>query len=63
MPKKQKRKRRRAGEGVYFEFHGAYTSESKADAKARKRRGFVIKRIPRGQRKRRYIVLTERAPF
>ena len=44
-------------------FHGSYNSKDKAEAKAKKRGGFLISRVPRGMRKRRYIVLTERVPF
>ncbi len=58
-----KRKKKPAGEGYAFMFHGSYTSKGKAEAKARRRDGFLISRIPRGTRKRRYIVLTERVPF
>jgi len=57
------RKKRSAGEGYAFMFHGSYTAKNKADAKAKRRDGFVISRIPRGMRRRRYIVLTERVPF
>ena len=58
-----RRKKRSATEGYAFMFHGSYSSKEKAEAKARKRDGFLISRIPRGMRKRRYIVLTERVPF
>lgn len=58
-----KRKRKAAGDGYAYTFHGSYAAKSKAEAKARKRGGFLISRIPRGMRKRRYIVLTERVPF
>ncbi len=58
-----KRKKKSAGEGYAFTFHGSYSSKEKAENKARKRDGFLITRIPRGTRKRRYIVLTERVPF
>jgi hypothetical protein len=58
-----KRKRKPAGEGYAFMFHGSYTAKNKAEAKAKKREGFVISRVPRGTHKRRYIVLTERVPF
>jgi hypothetical protein len=58
-----KRTKRRAGEGFAYMFHGSYNSREKAEAKARKRGGFLISRVPRGMRKRRYIVLTERVPF
>ncbi len=44
-------------------FHGSFTDKGKAETKAKKRGGFMISRIPRGMRKRRYIVLTERVPF
>jgi hypothetical protein len=56
-------RRKRAGEGYAFSFHGSYGAKEKAEAKARKRDGFVIARIPRGMRRRRYIVLAERVPF
>jgi hypothetical protein len=58
-----KRPKRRAGEGFAYTFHGSYNSREKARAKASKRGGFLISRVPRGMRKRRYIVLTERVPF
>lgn len=58
-----KRKRKPAGEGYAFAFHGSFTAKSKAEAKAQKRGGFVISRVPRGMKRRRYIVLTERVPF
>jgi hypothetical protein len=58
-----KHKKRSAGEGFAFLFHGSYSSKEKAEAKAKRRGGFLIRRIPRGMRKRRYIVLTERVPF
>jgi hypothetical protein len=58
-----KRKKKPAGEGYLYAFHGSYNTKAKAEAKARKRDGFLISRIPRGMKKRRYIVLTERVPF
>ena len=58
-----KRKKQPAGEGYAYTFHGSYSAKAKAERKARKRDGFVISRVPRGTRKRRYIVLTERVPF
>ncbi len=58
-----KRRKKPAGEGFAYLFHGSYSSEDKAEAKAKKRGGFLISRVPRGMRKRRYIVLTERVPF
>ncbi len=58
-----KRKKKPAGEGYAFMFHGSYTVKNKAESKARKRGGFLISRVPRGSSKRRYIVLTERTPF
>ena len=58
-----KRRKKPAGDGYAFTFHGSYTSKDRAEAKAKKRGGFLISRIPRGNRKRRYIVLTERVPF
>lgn len=58
-----KRKRRPAGEGYAYTFHGSYSSKEKAENKARKRDGFLISRIPQGMKKRRFIVLTERLPF
>lgn len=58
-----KRKKRPASEGFAFTFHGSYSSRERAESKAKKRGGFLISRIPRGMRKRRYIVLTERVPF
>lgn len=58
-----KRRKRPAGEGFAYLFHGSFNSKAKAEAKAKRRGGFLIRRIPRGMRKRRYIVLTERVPF
>jgi hypothetical protein len=58
-----KREKRRAGEGYAFVFHGSFSSKQKAESKARRRGGFLISRVPRGMKKRRYIVLTERVPF
>jgi hypothetical protein len=58
-----KRKKRPAGEGYAFTFHGSYSSKEEAERKARKRDGFLISRIPRGMKRGRYIVLTERVPF
>lgn len=58
-----KRKKKPAGEGFAYMFHGSYSSKERAEAKAKKRGGFFISRRPRGMRKRRYIVLTERVPF
>jgi hypothetical protein len=58
-----KRKRKPAGKGFAYIFHGSYNSKQQAEAKAKRRGGFLISRIPRGMRKRRYIVLTERVPF
>jgi hypothetical protein len=56
-------KKKPAGEGYAFMFHGSYSSKDKAEGKARKRGGFLISRVPHGMSKRRYIVLTERTPF
>lgn len=58
-----KRKKKPAGEGFAYTFHGSYNSKQQAETKAKKRGGFLISRVPRGMRKRRYIVLTERVPF
>lgn len=58
-----KRRKKQAGEGFAYLFHGSYTSKDKAETKGKKRGGFLISRVPRGTRKRRYIVLTERVPF
>ena len=58
-----KRKKNPAGEGYAYMFHGSFTSKDKAEVKARRRDGFLISRVPRGMKKRRYIVLTERPPF
>ena len=58
-----KRKKKPAGEGYAYMFHGSYSSKEKAESKAKKRDGFLISRVPRGMRRRRYIVLTERVPF
>jgi hypothetical protein len=58
-----KRRKKEASDGYAYTFHGSYNSKQLAEAKAKKRGGFLISRIPRGMRKRRYIVLTERVPF
>lgn len=58
-----KRGRKPASDGYAFTFHGSFSSKEKAERKAAKRGGFMISRIPRGMRKRRYIVLTEKVPF
>lgn len=63
MPRKKRKRRSPAGEGVYFSFHGAFTNEAKARAKAKARDGWVVKRYLRGQQKPRFIVLAERVPF
>jgi len=57
------KRKKPASDGYAFTFHGSYTSKDKAESKAKRRDGFVISRVPRGRRKRRYIVLTERMPF
>jgi hypothetical protein len=58
------RKRKKpAGEGYAYTFHGSYSEKSKAKSKAKKRGGWLISRVPRGTSRRRYIVLTERVPF
>ena len=59
----KRKKRKPAGEGYAYEFHGSYGSKPKAETKAQKRGGWLISRVPRGTSKRRYIVLTERTPF
>jgi hypothetical protein len=58
-----KRKKKPAGQGYTYEFHGSYREKEKAERKARRRGGWLISRVPRGMSKRRYIVLTERTPF
>ena len=58
-----KRRKKNAGEGYAFTFHGSYSSKAKAESKARKRGGWLISRVPRGTSKRRYIVLSEQVPF
>ena len=58
-----KRKKKPAGEGYAYEFHGSYSEKSKAESKAKRRGAWLISRVPRGPSKRRYIVLTERVPF
>jgi hypothetical protein len=58
-----KQKKRPATEGYAYTFHGSFSSKEKAESKARKRDGFLIIRVPRGMKKRRYIVFTERVPF
>jgi hypothetical protein len=61
----KQRKKKPAGEGFAYTFHGAFSRRSDAEAKARKRGGFIISRVPRTMRKRRYIVVTDRqgGPF
>jgi len=59
----KRKKKRPATEGYAYTFHGSFSSREKAESKARKRDGFLISRVPRGMKKRRYIVLTERVPF
>ncbi len=63
MAKKVKKQKKPASDGYAFSFHGSYLSKDAAQKKAKKRGGFVISRFPRGQRKRRYIVLAEQVPF
>lgn len=58
-----KRRKKPAGEGYAFTFHGSYSEKSKAEGKAKRRGGWLISRVPCGSSKRRYIVLTERVPF
>ena len=58
-----KRTRKPASDGYAFTFHGSYTAKDKAEAKAKRRGGFIISRVPRGTSRRRYIVLTETVPF
>ena len=58
-----KRRKRQASDGYAYTFHGSFSSKDRAEAKAKRRGGFILSRIPRGMRKRRYIVLTERVPF
>ena len=60
---KGRRKRKHSSEGYAYTFHGSYLDKQKAEAKAAKRRGFIISRVPRGMNRRRYIALTERTPF
>lgn len=59
----KRKKKRAATEGYAYTFHGSFSSKEKAENKAQKRDGFLISRVPRGMKKRRYIVLTERVPF
>jgi hypothetical protein len=61
--KKKRKTRRRATEGMGYMFHGAFKSEAKADARARERGGFYLKRTVPGRHGTRYVVMTERAPF
>jgi hypothetical protein len=60
---KRKKRKKSAGEGYAYLFHGSYTSKPRAETKAEKRGGWLITRVPRGSSKRRYIVLTERTLF
>ena len=59
----KRKKKRPATEGYAYTSHGSFSSKEKAENKARKRDGFLISRVPRGMKTRRYIVLTERVPF
>lgn len=52
-----------ATNGYSFAFHGSFTAKDKAEAKAKRRGGFFISRVPRGTKRRRYIVMTEKVPF
>jgi hypothetical protein len=58
-----KRRKKTAGDGYAYAFHGSYSEKAKAQSKAKRRGGWIISRVPRGMNKRRYIVLTERVPF
>jgi hypothetical protein len=68
MARKKKTRKRRATQGMGYDFHGAFASKADALAKARRRKGWVVKRWMRGQSKPRYVVLTntrysEKVPF
>lgn len=58
-----KKKHRPSGDGYAVTFHGSYNSKDKAIAKAKKRDGVVLSRLPRGMKRRRYIVITGKVPF
>ncbi len=59
-----RRKRKKpAGEGYAYMFHGSFSEKDRAERKAKRRGGWLISRVPRGMSQRRYIVLTERTPF
>lgn len=60
---KKKPRRRLPGEGAYFEFHGSFADETRADRRARARGGFYVKRSIPGIG-RRFVVMVQRtAPF
>jgi hypothetical protein len=65
MAKKRKAKKRGGKCGVFFCFHGAFTSQAKAIARAREKNGFVKGYWPHGQSKKRWVVMSneESAPF
>lgn len=50
------------GEGMYFEFHGAFKSEAAAKKRERAKHGFTVTRTIRG--KRRFVVMVPKeSPF
>lgn len=62
MTARKKKRRALPGEGVYFEFHGAFKSEAAAKKRERAKHGFTRARSIRG--KRRYVVMVpKKSPF
>lgn len=59
--RKEKKARSDPGAGLYYSFHGAFSDKARAEAKARERGGWVLKRTIRGRR--RHIVPGEKVPF
>lgn len=56
--------RRRASEGMYYEFHGSFKDKVRAQRKARKVGGWYVKRYIYGGMGTRYVVVTDRGvPF
>lgn len=62
--KKRKAKRRKlAGDGVYFGFHGSFTSREKAEKRARSRGGFYLSRAIPGMGRRYVVMVKKESPF
>ena len=59
--KKRKGRKRNYGDGYAFEFHGSFTSKTKAEAKARKVGGFTVSRkVFHGPSGLRHVVMKQR---